>query len=278
MKSTAITLTVTALLLGAPVGVQAQDSLPAPAPDSMPQATPPQVAINWDARRELQSRAQLEELLQRLEQASSSPGYSNDLRMRAKYEAGLVRTRLAEGDFQVGDRIFLQVQGEEALSDTFAIDDSKALDLPEVGKVSLRGVLRAELEPHLTTELSRFLVDPAVRARSLVRVAVVGSVGAPGFYLLPSEALLTDALMMAGGPTGSANVTEIRIERGEQMIWEGDPLQQAIIEGRTLDQLNLRAGDRIFVPGGSGGGLGWLRTVSVLVAIPVSIAALVRIF
>ncbi len=266
-----------ALVLSVPVSVFAQDSVAMGEPDSVQQPVQ-QLAINWDARRELQTRSELQGLLDRLEQAASSPGYSGDLRARAKYEAGLVRFRLEQGDFQVGDRVLLQVQGEEALSDTFAVKEGKYLDLPEVGQVTLAGVLRAELESHLTQELSRFLRDPVVRARSLLRLAVLGSVDAPGFYLLPSEVLLTDVLMLAGGPTGSAKLTAIRIERGDSRIWEGDPLQDAIIEGRTLDQLNLRAGDRIFVPSDGGGGLGWLRTVGVLVAVPASIATLIRIF
>ncbi len=87
--------------------------------------------------------------------------------------------------------------------------------------------------------------------------------------------------MAAGGPAANANIDAIRVERGDSRVWEGDRLQQAMIEGRTLDQLNVRAGDRIFIPEG-GGGLGGaesaLRSFALLLSIPATIFALTRIF
>jgi hypothetical protein len=88
--------------------------------------------------------------------------------------------------------------------------------------------------------------------------------------------------MAAGGPAGNANIDAIRVERGDLRVWEGDRLQQAMIEGRTLDQLNVHAGDRIFIPQGGGGGLvgvqSALRMVTLLLSIPLTIFALTAIF
>ena len=268
---------------GVAVGAEAQDP-----PDSV-SAQPPQdtvqdttqtlMAFEFNTSRRLQTRKQLEELLDRLELASGSAAYDGDLRERARYEAALVRHRLQEGDFQVGDRILLRVDVEEALSDTFVVQEGRMLDLPEIGDVPLSGVLRAELEGHLTDYLARFLRDPVVRARSLVRLAVLGAVNRPGFYFLPSESLVDDALMTAGGPSTSANITDIRIERGEDPIWEGDPLQDAIVEGRTIDQLNLLAGDRILIPdSGAGGPWATLRNISLLLGVALSVIFLTRAF
>ena len=138
------------LLLGAPVATAAQQ------PD-------------WDPGRVLVTREDLQNLLQRLEQAAASPTYSQPVRDRARADAALLRTRLTEGDFQVGDRIMLVVEGEQALSDTFAVRDGRVLRLPTIGDVSLAGVLRSELEPHLLATMAKYLRDPVVRARSLIR-------------------------------------------------------------------------------------------------------------
>jgi hypothetical protein len=54
--------------------------------------------------------------------------------------------------------------------------------------------------------------------------------------------------MTAGGPVSNAKMNKIYVERGGQRIWQGAAMQDAIIEGRTLDQLSLRAGDRVVVP------------------------------
>jgi hypothetical protein len=40
----------------------------------------------------------------------------------------------------------------------------------------------------------------------------------------------------------------MHIERGGLVLWEGEELQTVLADGRTLDQLNLRAGDQIIVP------------------------------
>ena len=153
-------------------------------------------------------------------------------------------------DFQVGDRILLRVEGDTALSDTFTVVAGPALRLPTIGDIPLAGVRPADLETYLTRELSRYLKDPVVHARALIRVSVVGEVARPGFYAVPLDLVLADALMVAGGPTQDAKVDRLRIVRGESALWSGSKLQTAIARGATLEQLGLRAGDRIDVPGG----------------------------
>ncbi len=194
------------------------------------------------------TRPELQELLTSYEQLAQSPSASADQRARARYESTLIRARLRDGDFQTGDRVALRVMGEPALSDTFVVNRERMLDLPDIGEIPLHGVLRSELQDHLTRELGRKIRDPMVRAHTMIRLSIEGAVGQPGFYVRPTDEVLTDALMAAGGPADQAAIRRMRIERAGEPIWAGDALQQAIIEGRTLDQLNLRAGDRIIVP------------------------------
>jgi polysaccharide export outer membrane protein len=194
------------------------------------------------------TRAELEELLGRYEQTAASNAYSGQLRERARTEAVLIRSRLEEGDLRVGDRIALVVERHAELADTFNVVAGRMIVLPEIGSIALAGVLRSELQSHLAAEIGRFIRDPVVHARSLVRIEILGSVGSPGFYTIPSDLLISDALMLAGGPQGSANIEKTRIERGGDVIWEGKDLREAVIEGRTLDQLSVRAGDSLIVP------------------------------
>ena len=151
--------------------------------------------------------------------------------------------------FQVGDRILLRVEGDSALSDTFTVVAGPAVRLPNIGQITLAGVRRADIESHLTRELGRFIKDPIVQARALVRVSVVGEVMRPGFYAVPIDLVLPDALMIAGGATQAARVEQLIIMRGNSSLWKGNDLQAAIARGATLDQLGIRAGDRIQVPG-----------------------------
>ncbi|MFO7260824.1 MAG: SLBB domain-containing protein [bacterium] len=230
----------------------------------------------WDPAQLHMSRESLEELLARYEQATRSTAYSDELRARARYEAALIRMRLEEGDFQVGDQIQLSVEGHEELTKTFQVAPGRVLILPVIGEIPLRGVLRSELEEHLRKSLARYIVEPRVHATSTIRISILGQVNQPGFYTVPSEMLLTEALMLAGGPAQNAELTKIYIERGNDRIWGGEALQAAIIEGRTLDQLNLRAGDRIIVPGNNQNR--WNTIRDVLFVLPPVVALLTVIF
>src|SRR3989442_1452291 len=126
--------------------------------------------------------------------------------------------------------------------------------------------------------LAQTLRAPGVRTRASVRLSVQGAVPPPGYYGVPADALLSDALMAAGGTMQEANLPRLRIERNGKPIWEGKALQQAIAQGRTLDGAGLVAGDQVIVPRRSGATAGdVLRLVGVLVTIPVTIFTLTRL-
>lgn len=233
----------------------------------------------WDAQRAQVSRESLQVLMSRLEETSRSPVYSGRLRDRSRAEAALISERLLQGDFNIGDRIALVVEGQTTLSDTFAVDEARSISIPAFGSVSLAGVLRSELTAHLTQQLSRFVNNPVVRARALIRVTILGEVRAPGFYTLPVDMLVDEALMQAGGPTSLAKLGDIRIERGRQALWGGETLEQAIAQGRTLNFLSVRAGDRILVPRQTQRNtFEIIRTVSVLAGLPFTLLAIANLF
>lgn len=198
------------------------------------------------------TRQELQELLARYEQSARSGAYSAQLRARARYEASLIKQRLDHGDFQVGDRISLVVEGEPTLSDTLVVGPDTAAVLPSGEKLSLQRVLRSEVQDRLRQAVAKVVKEPVVHAQTFLRLGILGAVGTQGFYLVRSDAVITDVLMNAGGPNQTADLTHIRVERDRQKIWEGEPLQEAMTEGRTIDQLSLRAGDLIVVPAQKG--------------------------
>jgi protein involved in polysaccharide export with SLBB domain len=185
----------------------------------------------WDSQQIEMSRAELETLLTRYDETSASSAYSGAIRQQARREAELIRGRLANGDFRIGDQIVLQVEGEPQLTSTFGVQSGPSIVLPVIGSISLAGVLRSELEPHLRSEIGRYIRDPSVQARSSVRILMTGGVAQTGYHVVPTNAVFSDLLMMAGGPANNAQLQKIRVERADRVIWEGDALQQAIIEG-----------------------------------------------
>jgi protein involved in polysaccharide export with SLBB domain len=206
-----------------------------------------QVTASSDATRLHASRADLKALFEQYEALAESPAYSGASRQDARETASQIQTRLEQGDFHVGDRIVLNIRGETEIPDTVQVEPGPVVVLGLFGEISLAGVLRSELQTHLTRELSRHIREPVVYSRSMIRLAIDGQIGMPGFYVLPADMLLGEALMSAGGPAADADMNKIRVFRGESILLTGDAIADAIVDGRSLDQLNLRAGDRIEV-------------------------------
>lgn len=207
-----------------------------------------QSLADWNPEGLIMQRSGLEELLTRLEAVAASSGYSGRVRESARRDAELIRQRLEGGDFRVGDQVQIRVEGEPDIPPEVPVEPGPRIVLPVIGPISLEGVLRSELEDHLTRELGRFIQDPVVDAEARIRVSILGAVGQPGFYTAPAYMLVSEALMLAGGPGQESDMEEMRIERAGNVLIDGDEMRQILAEGRTLDQLNLRAGDQILVP------------------------------
>jgi len=205
-------------------------------------------AQGTDTRRVEATRAELEGELVEIEKIVNSPGYSSRLRAAKRAEADLVRQRLVDGDLQVGDQINLTVVGEQALTSTFTVAPGRVLILPGYPEIPLKGILRAEIPAYLSQELKKYIRDPQVHAQTMIRLSIFGAVSKPGFYQVPADQLAGDAIMTAaGGPAGGADPHKTTVRRGGVEIWSKEAFQQALVEGVTLDRLNLRAGDEITV-------------------------------
>lgn len=169
---------------------------------------------------------------------------AGSVRMR-RTEYDEIQRRLTQGDFAVGDQIFLTVAGEPTLTGSFQVEPGPSLRLPDIPAISLYGVLRSEIETHLGTELSRYLRNPDVQATSLMRISMFGAVGKPGFYHFSPNMTLSDAIMSAGGPTAIADMGKVVIRRGGQEIYGKKDVVQAVTAGTTLDRMNLHGGDAV---------------------------------
>ncbi len=227
-----------------------------------------QVLADADPTGSLQTRAALEELLDRYELILESPGYSDELKASARITSARLRERLEMGDFRVGDAIFLFVEQEPGLPDTLEVTagmDGPTVVVPGFADVPLRGVLRSEVQDHLTEVLGRIIREPRLRATGLMRLSVQGAVGQPGFYRVPADMLLGQTIMVAGGPGQDADTDDMELTRGSELIFGGEELRELVRQGFTVDQLNLQAGDQLTVPAQDGGFLSNLGVILGLV-------------
>ena len=161
----------------------------------------------------------------------------------------------AQLDVRVGDRIYITVDGEKALTDSFTVVAGPSVELPSpVGPVSLVGVHLVNLESYLKAAITRYVKNAVVRVRfkQRVRLLVRGEIAKPGFLEVPSEALLSEVITQAGGPTAESRLQKMRIDRSTKTIIKGDSLRKALERGLTLAQLGLQSGDELTIPGQPG--------------------------
>lgn len=186
-------------------------------------------------------------------------------------QAAAIRARLRDGDFRPGDKIILTYYSDAAHSDTLIVRAGSVVELPGKVVLPLQGVLRSELNDRLTAELLKYVKAENVNATPLTRIGVLGEVSRPGYFAVRSDIPITDAMMLAGGPTATADVARSVVKRGSGEYRSADATRRAIAAGMTLDQFGIEAGDEIVV-GKNDDSLA--RFVRVTLGIAASVAAI----
>jgi len=159
-------------------------------------------------------------------------------------------------DFSPGDGVRVKVwrdvsvstQGDVnslGLNDDFIIDNRGNVSLPIIGEMRAVGHTRRSLaraiEDSLSIRAVRIMCSP------LIRVTLLGAVNKPGSYLIEPKESLWGLINEAGGPANNADVKKIYVERTGQVVVKN--LLQAFEEAHSLEQLGVRSGDQIYLPG-----------------------------
>ena len=129
------------------------------------------------------------------------------------------------------------------------------------GKISTRNIkvfrrndtLRVDIPKFYATRDDRhnpFLLDGDVifvprKVEGRNFLGVYGAVNTPGVYEYVESDSLSDALLIAGGPTPDADLRSVRVLR---MNDRGDPMEEMVVDRSTgLANVKLRTGDRVVV-------------------------------
>ena len=203
--------------------------------------------------------------------ASMRPGSRE--RTAAERSIQAIGRRLRDGDVYPGDVVQLSVVGEERWTLPHTVTPQRTLALEAIDPIDVSGVLHSELEESIARQLSRYLRDPRVQVDVLKRIGVTGQVARPGFYTITGSALVSEAVMLAGGPGGNANVDKIRFRRlGADLEVPNNVVWQSM----SLDDLGVQSGDEMFIPQ-SGSAFGRFALAALGVALSLTFLA-VRIF
>jgi len=140
-----------------------------------------------------------------------------------------------------GDILRVAVWREPDLGGDFVIDELGIVTLPMLGKVAVRDLPFSQLRDKLIASYAVQLRNPSITITPLRRVYVLGEVNRPGVYSADPTLSLAGVLAIAGGATTSGDIRRIRLVRN------GAVIQNRVDASSTLNMVNVRSDDQIFV-------------------------------
>lgn len=159
--------------------------------------------------------------------------------------------------FAPGDQVIISVWGASNETIDQVISPEGSINVPNVGPVYLMGKSLVQAQNYLKEQLGRsysgllggnpntFLSLSLGKMRSLT-VNVVGDVTRPGTVTLPSLSNITSALYLAGGPSLTGSVREIKLYRGGKLVSSFDSYDY-MLNGKYDTNIRLEDNDLIVV-------------------------------
>lgn len=153
----------------------------------------------------------------------------------------------------VGDVIHIGIWGYDDLpAAEIAVRPDGRIAFPFVGEIEVVGKSPTEVTEKLTTDLSRYLVNPHITINvthfRTTRVYVLGEVQRPGLYELDQGHALIDAISMAGGYTKDAakkTVQIIRRDKSGQLVTAN--ILNLLKKGDLSQNYVLNQGDIVYL-------------------------------
>ena len=158
-----------------------------------------------------------------------------------------------------GDRLKLDFFSLPEFSGDYAILPNGAVNLPQVGMVTLQGYTVQQASQILLTRYSPILTRPVININVIatrpVMIAIAGEIERPGAYSLTNSTgespMLSRAIQQAEGITRSADLQQVKIRRrtaggGNEVIAVN--LLQLLRSGDARQDIRLRDGDSILIP------------------------------
>ena len=140
-----------------------------------------------------------------------------------------------------GDRLRVIVFGQDALSNSYAVNSTGNISMPLIGLVRAQGLTTAALERSVESKLrAGFIRDPkvSIEVDAFRPFFVLGEVTTAGQYPYIAGMTAETAVAVAGGYTPRANKYEVDLTR----VVEGHPVTASV----PVDQ-PVKPGDTIFV-------------------------------
>lgn len=149
-----------------------------------------------------------------------------------------------------GDEVKLLLWGRVNAQYNLVVDRDGKITVPQIGPLFVAGMTFEDMSKQVIKQSEQIVgtnVDISMGSLKTIPVFVLGDVRRPGAYTIGSFATITDALLMAGGPTEIGTMRHIQLKRKGQLVTTFD-LYDLLLKGDKTKDLTLLAGDVVFVP------------------------------
>jgi len=157
---------------------------------------------------------------------------------------------------QPGDQVDITFEAYPEFNVSAVIQDRGSITIPLVGEIAVEGITRGQLSELIVKRLSGYVTTnavPVIKIKGALeqKVIVLGSVTGQGSYAATVPVSAFQALAMAGGPSSTADLRNIRVFRGgdtESTVDIDLSASLASLPGHTETIPLVYPGDLMYVP------------------------------
>ena len=149
-----------------------------------------------------------------------------------------------------GDEVKLLLWGRVNAQYSLTVDRNGKITIPQIGPLFVAGMTFDEMSKQIIKQSEQIVgtnVDISMGSLKTIPVFILGDVRRPGSYTIGSFATITDALLLAGGPTEIGSMRHVQLKRAGKLITTFD-LYDLLLKGDKSKDVTLMEGDVVFVP------------------------------
>jgi len=149
-----------------------------------------------------------------------------------------------------GDQVNILLWGRMNSQLSLTVDRDGKITIPDIGPIQVAGMTFDQMSRHLISKTAQIVgakIDISMGSIRTIPIFVLGDVQRPGAYTIGALATITDALMIARGPSAIGSMRRVELRRKDKVVTQFD-LYDLFLYGDKSRDLVLQAGDVVFVP------------------------------
>ena len=149
-----------------------------------------------------------------------------------------------------GDEVKILLWGRVNAQYNLTVDRDGKITIPQLGPIFVAGMTFEDMSKKIITQTEQMVganIDITLGSLKTIPIFILGDVRRPGAYTIGSFATITDALLLAGGPSDIGSMRKVQLRRKNNLLTTLD-LYDLFLRGDKSKDVILQADDVVFVP------------------------------